>query len=153
MPLTRDFRETIQARVERDPAFREELLKEGGRMPPFGRGGSRQGGAARFHQRHNRLSSIVAIAPSSGAIDLTGKPPKSLMRMFGPARPSPPRGSSTPSSVGADPKPAISSRSSLVSRSARGFGSKCARFVRGFNSSFCFASARHSGACWWQPQG
>ena len=29
MPLTRDFRETIQARVEHDPAFREELLKEG----------------------------------------------------------------------------------------------------------------------------
>ena len=29
MPLTRDFRETIQARVQRDPAFREELLKEG----------------------------------------------------------------------------------------------------------------------------
>ena len=102
-------------------------------MPALGRGGSRQGGAARFHQRDNRLSSIVAIAPSSVAIDLTGKSPKSLMRMFGPARPSPPRGSSTPSSVGADPKPAISSRSSLVSRSARGFGSKCARFGRGFN--------------------
>ena len=29
MPLTRDFRETIQARVERDLGFREELLKEG----------------------------------------------------------------------------------------------------------------------------
>ncbi len=29
MALTRDFKETIQARVERDPAFREELLKEG----------------------------------------------------------------------------------------------------------------------------
>lgn len=29
MPLTRVFRETIQVRVELDPAFREELLKEG----------------------------------------------------------------------------------------------------------------------------
>ena len=29
MPLTRDFRETIQARVQRDLASREELLKEG----------------------------------------------------------------------------------------------------------------------------
>ena len=29
MPLTRDFRETIQARVERDSGFRQELLKEG----------------------------------------------------------------------------------------------------------------------------
>jgi hypothetical protein len=29
MALTRDFKETIQARVECDPAFREALLKEG----------------------------------------------------------------------------------------------------------------------------
>ena len=30
MVLTRNFKETIQARIERDPTFREELLKEGG---------------------------------------------------------------------------------------------------------------------------
>jgi hypothetical protein len=29
MALTRDFKETFQARVARDPAFREALLKEG----------------------------------------------------------------------------------------------------------------------------
>ena len=29
MPLTRDFRETIQARIQRDLGFRQELLKEG----------------------------------------------------------------------------------------------------------------------------
>ena len=29
MPLTRDFKETIRARVERDPEFRKELLREG----------------------------------------------------------------------------------------------------------------------------
>lgn len=29
MPLTRDFNETAQARAARDPAFREELLREG----------------------------------------------------------------------------------------------------------------------------
>ena len=29
MSLTREFKETIQARIERDPVFREELLKEG----------------------------------------------------------------------------------------------------------------------------
>ena len=29
MPLTREFKETIQARIERDPDFREELLREG----------------------------------------------------------------------------------------------------------------------------
>lgn len=29
MALTRDFKETVQARARRDPAFRERLLKEG----------------------------------------------------------------------------------------------------------------------------
>jgi hypothetical protein len=29
MALTRDFKDTVKARVERDPAFREALLKEG----------------------------------------------------------------------------------------------------------------------------
>ena len=29
MPLTRDFKETVQLRAARDPAFREGLLKEG----------------------------------------------------------------------------------------------------------------------------
>ena len=29
MVLTRDFKDTIKDRVTRDPAFREELLKEG----------------------------------------------------------------------------------------------------------------------------
>ena len=29
MSLTRDFKKTIQARIESDPAFRDELLREG----------------------------------------------------------------------------------------------------------------------------
>jgi hypothetical protein len=29
MALTRDFKETIRARVERDPKFRKKLLREG----------------------------------------------------------------------------------------------------------------------------
>ena len=29
MPLTRDFKQTIRARIEKDPDFREELLREG----------------------------------------------------------------------------------------------------------------------------
>ena len=29
MPLTRDFRETVQARARTDPAFREKWLQEG----------------------------------------------------------------------------------------------------------------------------
>jgi len=28
MPLTRDFRETVQARAARDPAFREAMFQE-----------------------------------------------------------------------------------------------------------------------------
>ena len=32
MPLTRDFKETIRARAERDPKFRKELLREGVRF-------------------------------------------------------------------------------------------------------------------------
>ena len=30
MALTRDFKETVQARAARDPRFRRELLREGG---------------------------------------------------------------------------------------------------------------------------
>ena len=29
MPLTRDFKLTVQARIARDPAYRKELLREG----------------------------------------------------------------------------------------------------------------------------
>ncbi|MCP3956729.1 MAG: hypothetical protein GY719_02635 [bacterium] len=29
MPITRDYRDTIRDRLQRDPAFREELLEEG----------------------------------------------------------------------------------------------------------------------------
>ena len=29
MPLTRDFKETVKSRSDRDPAFREALLEEG----------------------------------------------------------------------------------------------------------------------------
>ena len=29
MPLTRDFKQTVQARIARDPAYRKELLREG----------------------------------------------------------------------------------------------------------------------------
>ena len=29
MPFTQNFKQTISARVQRDPAFREELFKEG----------------------------------------------------------------------------------------------------------------------------
>ena len=37
MPLTRDFKESVQVRAARDPEFREGLLKEGVECLP-GRG-------------------------------------------------------------------------------------------------------------------
>jgi DNA-binding phage protein len=76
MPLTRDFKETIRARVERDPKFRKELLREGVEA---------------------MLAGDVAMAKTIlrdyinatlGFTDLakaTRIPSKSLMRMLGPA--------------------------------------------------------------------
>ena len=77
MALTRHFKETIQARLERDPGFREELLKEGIDL---------------------LLSDDVDIAKvvlrdyinaTIGFQELgkqTDKSPESLMRMFSPDR-------------------------------------------------------------------
>ena len=41
------------------------------RLSHLGRGGNGQGGAARFHQRDGRFSSVVATAPESGEIHPT----------------------------------------------------------------------------------
>ena len=76
MPLTRDFRETIQARVERDPAFRQELLKEG--IDCLLSGEVEVGKVV-------LRDFINATVGFEGLGDLTGKSPKSLMRMFGPS--------------------------------------------------------------------
>jgi hypothetical protein len=35
LALSRDFREAIQVRAERDPAFRETLLKEGVKLQDY----------------------------------------------------------------------------------------------------------------------
>ncbi len=75
MALTRDFKETIQARVERDPAFREELFKEGVECLLSG---DVDTGKAVLRDYIN------ATIGFEGLGDLTGKSPKSLMRMFGP---------------------------------------------------------------------
>ncbi len=76
MPLTRDFKETIRDRVRRDAKFRKELLREG---------------------LEAMLSGDIAVAKTilrdyinatvgfSGLAEATHIPPKSLMRMFGPA--------------------------------------------------------------------
>ena len=76
MALTRDFKETIQARVERDPAFREELLKEGIECLLSG---DVDTGKAVLRDYINATIGFEELG------DLTQKSPKSLMRMFGPS--------------------------------------------------------------------
>jgi len=75
MALTRDFKETIQARVERDPAFREELLKEGVECLLSG---DMETGKAVLRDYINATIGFEELG------NLTDKSPKSLMRMFGP---------------------------------------------------------------------
>ena len=75
MPLTREFRETIQARVRRDPKFRAELLKEGVQCLLSG---DVETGKTVLRDYINATVGFDEL----GAV--TDKSPKSLMRMFGP---------------------------------------------------------------------
>ncbi len=75
MALTRNFKETIQARVERDPAFREALLKEGVECLLSG---DVETGKTVLRDFINATIGFEALG------DLTDKSPKSLMHMFGP---------------------------------------------------------------------
>ena len=76
MPLTRDFKETVQVRAERDPAFREGLLKEGVEC---------------LLAEDVETGKIVLRDYINATIGfeelgaLTNRPPRSLMRMFGPS--------------------------------------------------------------------
>ena len=74
MSLTRDFKETIEARMERDPAFREELLKEG---VDCLLSGDVDTGKAVLRDYINATIGFQELGV------LTDKSPKSLMRMFG----------------------------------------------------------------------
>ena len=76
MPLTRDFKETVQARVRSDPEFRRALLKESVESLLEG---DVDTGRAVLRDYINATIGFEALG------QLTGKPPKSLMRMFGPA--------------------------------------------------------------------
>jgi hypothetical protein len=73
--LTLNFKETVKDRVERDPAFREELLKEG--IECF-LTGDVDTGKAILRDYINATIGFDALG------SLTDKSPKSLMRMFGP---------------------------------------------------------------------
>ena len=75
MTLTREFKETIQARIERDPVFREELLKE--RVECLLSGEVETGKAV----LRDYINATIGF-PELGA--LISKSPKSLIRMFGP---------------------------------------------------------------------
>ena len=74
MSLTRDFKETIEARMERDPVFREELLKEG---VDCLLSGDVDTGKAVLRDYINATIGFQELGV------LTDKSPKSLMRMFG----------------------------------------------------------------------
>lgn len=76
MALTRDFKETIQARARRDPAFRKELLREA--VESFLAGDVETGKTVLRDYIH----------ATAGFNDLAGgthHSPKSLMRMLGPS--------------------------------------------------------------------
>ena len=75
MALTRDFKETIQARVRRDAAFRKALLQEG--IESLLAGDVETGKTV----LRDYINATVGFE-ELGAV--THRSPKSLMRMFGP---------------------------------------------------------------------
>jgi hypothetical protein len=75
MALTRDFKETIRARVKRDPGFRKALLREG--IENFLSGDVETGKII----LRDFINATVGFTRLS---DATRRSAKSLMRMFGP---------------------------------------------------------------------
>ena len=76
MALTRDFKETIRARAERDPKFRKELLREGVECML---GGDVATAKTILRDYINATVGFAEVA------EHTHIPSKSLMRMLGPA--------------------------------------------------------------------
>ncbi len=75
MALTKDFKDTIKNRVGKDPAFREELLKEGIECLLAG---DVDTGKAVLRDYINATVGFETLG------EVTDRSPKSLMRMFGP---------------------------------------------------------------------
>jgi hypothetical protein len=75
VPLTRDFKETVQGRIARDPAYRRELLREGVECLLSG---DLDTGKAILRDYINATIGFEELS------NLTQKSTKSLMRMFGP---------------------------------------------------------------------
>jgi DNA-binding phage protein len=76
MPLTRSFRETVQARARRDVKFRQALLAEA--MQALLDGNLEEGRAA----LRSCINATIGFEKLGIAL---GRSPKSLMRMFGPS--------------------------------------------------------------------
>jgi DNA-binding phage protein len=74
MPLTRSFRETVQARAQRDIKFRQALLGEA--MQALLDGNLEEGRAA----LRSCINATIGFEKLGTALD---RSPKSLMRMFG----------------------------------------------------------------------
>ena len=75
MALTRDFKELVKARLDRDPKARQALLREA--MQSMIEGDVDTGKAV----LRDYINATVGFEALGKA---TGTPPKSLMRMFGP---------------------------------------------------------------------
>jgi DNA-binding phage protein len=75
MPLTRDFKQTIRARAERDPKFRTELLREG--LESMLNGDI----ATAKTVLRDYINATVGFTELAHATQI---PSKSLMRMLGP---------------------------------------------------------------------
>ena len=75
MPLTRDFKATVRARIERDPGFRETLLEEG--VECLLAGDVDVGKSV----LRDYVNATIGFQELGGLMD---KSPKSLMRMLGP---------------------------------------------------------------------
>ena len=102
MPLTRDFKETIQARAKRDPGFRKALLREG--IENFLAGDLETGKII----LRDFINATVGFPKLS---DVTHRSAKSLMRMLSP------RG---------NPQPATCSKSSPISSKPKASASRSA---------------------------
>ena len=75
MGVTKSFKELVRKRIERDPAFRDALLREG--IDTMLSGDVETGKAI----LRDYIKATVGFEKLGAA---TGAPPKSLIRMFGP---------------------------------------------------------------------
>jgi hypothetical protein len=76
MPLTRNFRDTVRERAQRDPAFREALFQEA--IESLLKGDADDGRVA----LRMFINATIGFEHLSKVLD---RPEKSLMRMFGPS--------------------------------------------------------------------